>query len=57
MIVIYDVDNIFELNVFCYLVGELIVSEEYGVVIGKFRMRNCNVSLLICFINIEIFVF
>lgn len=57
MIVIYDVDNIFELNVFCYLVGELIVSEEYGVVIGKFRMRNCNVSLLICFINIEILVF
>lgn len=36
VIAIYDADNTPEPNALRYLVGELIASEEYGAVIGKF---------------------
>ena len=57
MIAIYDADNTPEPNALRYLVGELIASEEYGAVIGKFRTRNRNASLLTRFINIETLAF
>ena len=57
MIAIYDADNTPEPNALRYLVGELIASEEYGAVIGKFRTRNRNASLLTRFINIETLTF
>ena len=57
VIAIYDADNTPEPNALRYLVGELIASEEYGAVIGKFRTRNRNASLLTRFINIETLTF
>lgn len=57
VIAIYDADNTPEPNALRYLVGELIASEEYGAVIGKFRTRNRNASLLTRFINIETLAF
>ncbi|PQD51416.1 glycosyltransferase [Enterococcus faecalis] len=57
VIAIYDADNTPEPNALRYLVGELIASEEYGAVFGKFRTRNRNASLLTRFINIETLAF
>jgi len=52
-IVIYDADNTPEVMSLRYLVYEITSSDNYGAVIGKFRTRNKNASLLTRFINIE----
>lgn len=53
VISIYDADNTPEHGALRYLVAELMAHSEYGAVIGKFRTRNKNASILTRFINIE----
>ena len=53
IISIYDADNTPEKEALTFLVAELMSNERYGAVIGKFRTRNRNASLLTRFINIE----
>ncbi|MHA6480368.1 glycosyltransferase family 2 protein [Paenibacillus sp. strain BS8-2] len=53
IIAIYDADNTPERKALLYLVAELISDNKLGAVIGKFRTRNHDVSLLTRFINIE----
>lgn len=53
LIAIYDADNTPEKTALRYLVAELTNDAELGAVIGKFRTRNRNASLLTRFINIE----
>ncbi|EJF34784.1 group 2 glycosyl transferase [Weissella koreensis KCTC 3621] len=53
VISIYDADNTPEHGALRYLVAELMGHDEYGAVIGKFRTRNKNASILTRFINIE----
>lgn len=53
IISIYDADNTPEKGALRYLVGELMSNDEYGAVIGKFRTRNKNASILTRFINVE----
>ncbi|MCR2807817.1 glycosyltransferase family 2 protein [Paenibacillus soyae] len=53
LIAIYDADNTPERKALRYLVAELMRDEGLGVVIGKFRTRNRDASLLTRFINIE----
>lgn len=50
---IYDADNTPEKTALRYLVAELTNDDSLGGVIGKFRTRNRNASLLTRFINIE----
>lgn len=57
ILVVYDVDNIFDRKLLKYLVKILIKDKKLGVVIGKFRCRNKDINLLINFINIEIFIY
>ncbi len=52
-IAIYDADNTPEPTALTYLVATLKNNDEYGAVIGKFRTRNRNASLLTRFVNIE----
>lgn len=52
-IAIYDADNTPEKTALRYLVSEIIHDSSLGAVIGKFRTRNRNASLLTRFINIE----
>ncbi|AZS13731.1 glycosyltransferase [Paenibacillus lutimineralis] len=52
-IAIYDADNTPEKTALRYLVGEITNDNTLGAVIGKFRTRNRNASLLTRFINIE----
>lgn len=52
-IAIYDADNTPEKTALRYLVGEITHDPTLGAVIGKFRTRNRNASLLTRFINIE----
>ncbi|MBR2570283.1 MAG: glycosyltransferase family 2 protein [Paenibacillus sp.] len=52
-IAIYDADNTPEKTALRYLVGEITHDPSLGAVIGKFRTRNRNASLLTRFINIE----
>ncbi|NLG86869.1 MAG: glycosyltransferase family 2 protein [Firmicutes bacterium] len=52
-IVVYDADNTPEVMSLRYLVYEILSCERYGAVIGKFRTRNKNASMLTKFINIE----
>lgn len=52
-IAIYDADNTPEPDALRLLVEELIMDDELGAVIGKFRTRNRDASLLTRFINIE----
>lgn len=52
-IVIYDADNTPEPAALRILVAEIVADERLGAVIGKFRTRNRNASLLTRFINIE----
>ncbi|HEY4391135.1 MAG TPA: glycosyltransferase family 2 protein [Paenibacillus sp.] len=52
-IAIYDADNTPEKTALRYLVGEITHDKTLGAVIGKFRTRNRNASLLTRFINIE----
>lgn len=53
LIAIYDADNTPEKTALRYLVGELMNDKTLGAVIGKFRTRNRDASLLTRFINIE----
>ncbi|WP_028596522.1 glycosyltransferase family 2 protein [Paenibacillus assamensis] len=53
LIAIYDADNTPEKTALRYLVGEIMNDDSLGAVIGKFRTRNRDASLLTRFINIE----
>ncbi len=50
---IYDADNTPEPQALRILVEHLMVDDSLGAVIGKFRTRNRNASLLTRFVNIE----
>lgn len=52
-LVIYDADNTPEKKALLYLVAEIIGDDSLGAVVGKFRTRNKNATLLTRFINIE----
>ena len=53
IISIYDADNTPQASALRYLVAELLGDPKLAAVIGKFRTRNKNASLLTRFINIE----
>lgn len=53
LIAIYDADNTPERMALRYLVAEIVSDPTLGAVIGKFRTRNRDASLLTRFINIE----
>ncbi|WP_034545663.1 glycosyltransferase family 2 protein [Levilactobacillus namurensis] len=53
VISIYDADNTPERPALRRLVAELMSHPEYGAVIGKFRTRDKNATLLTRFINVE----
>ncbi|MNH93320.1 Poly-beta-1,6-N-acetyl-D-glucosamine synthase [compost metagenome] len=53
LIAIYDADNTPERTALRYLVAEIMNDATLGAVIGKFRTRNRDASLLTRFINIE----
>ncbi|MDN2452732.1 glycosyltransferase [Lactobacillus sp. UCMA15818] len=53
VIAVYDADNTPEKPALKILVSELAVDKKAGAVIGKFRTRNKDASLLTRFINIE----
>ncbi|NQX46364.1 glycosyltransferase family 2 protein [Paenibacillus tritici] len=53
LIAIYDADNTPERTALKYLVAEIINDDSLGAVIGKFRTRNRDASLMTRFINIE----
>ena len=53
VIAIYDADNTPERQALRILVENLMTDEKLGAVIGKFRTRNRNASLLTRFVNIE----
>ncbi|EMJ5874821.1 TPA: glycosyltransferase [Clostridioides difficile] len=52
-IAVYDADNTPDKNALRYLVQTIVINDELGAVIGKFRTRNKNKNLLTKFINIE----
>lgn len=52
-IVIYDADNTPERRAVLHLVQAIVTHDELGAVVGKFRTRNKDASLLTRFINIE----
>lgn len=56
-IAIYDADNTPERQALRCLATEIIRDDRLGAVIGKFRTRNKNASLLTRFINIETLAF
>jgi cellulose synthase/poly-beta-1,6-N-acetylglucosamine synthase-like glycosyltransferase len=56
-IVIYDADNTPEKGALGMLTGAITQDHTLGAVIGKFRTRNKNASLLTRFINIETLAF
>lgn len=53
VIAIYDADNTPEPQALRILVEHLMSDEKLGAVIGKFRTRNRNASILSRFVNIE----
>ncbi len=53
VIAIYDADNTPEPKALRLLVENLMADDKLGAVIGKFRTRNRNASLLSRFVNIE----
>lgn len=53
VIAIYDADNTPERDALAILVENLMEDDKLGAVIGKFRTRNRNASLLSRFVNIE----
>lgn len=53
IIAIYDADNTPEPDALSILVENLMQDDKLGAVIGKFRTRNRNASLLSRFVNIE----
>lgn len=52
-IAVYDADNTPDRNALRYLIQTIVLDDELGAVIGKFRTRNKNKNLLTKFINIE----
>lgn len=56
-IVIYDADNTPEAQALRILVSEIEHDSRLGAVIGKFRTRNRNASLLTRFVNVETLTF
>ncbi|EHO50831.1 glycosyltransferase, group 2 family protein [Lentilactobacillus kisonensis F0435] len=57
VISVYDADNTPEKNALSILVAELLQTDQVGAVIGKFRTRNKNATILTRFINIETLAF
>lgn len=53
LISIYDADNTPEHGALSYLVAELCANPQCGAVIGKFRTRNKDATILTRFINVE----
>lgn len=53
VIAIYDADNTPAPNALIILVENLMANDKLGAVIGKFRTRNRNASILTRFVNIE----
>lgn len=53
IIAIYDADNTPASDALIILVENLMTDDKLGAVIGKFRTRNRNASLLTRFVNIE----
>ena len=53
VIAIYDADNTPESKALRLLVENLVADDHLGAVIGKFRTRNRNASILSRFVNIE----
>lgn len=53
VIAIYDADNTPETNALTLLVENLMSDDKLGAVIGKFRTRNKNSSIITRFVNIE----
>lgn len=53
VIAIYDADNTPEPQALRILVENLMADDKLGAVIGKFRTRNRNASILTRFVNIE----
>ena len=53
VIAVYDADNTPESNALTLLVQNLMSDDKLGAVIGKFRTRNRNASLMTRFVNIE----
>lgn len=53
VIAIYDADNTPEKDALSILVENLMSDDKLGAVIGKFRTRNRNKSLITRFVNIE----
>ncbi|MFA9378050.1 MAG: glycosyltransferase family 2 protein [Lachnotalea sp.] len=53
VIAIYDADNTPAADALSILVENLMADDKLGAVIGKFRTRNRNASLLTRFVNIE----
>lgn len=52
-IAVYDADNTPDRDALRYLIQTIVLDNELGAVIGKFRTRNKNKNLLTKFINIE----
>ncbi|GAX00693.1 hypothetical protein C5L25_000471 [Secundilactobacillus silagei JCM 19001] len=57
VIAVYDADNTPAASALRYLVATLMQNAQLGAVIGKFRTRNRNVTMLTRFINIETLAF
>lgn len=57
LIAIYDADNTPEKTALRYLVNHIVSDDNLGAVIGKFRTRNRDASLLTRFVNIETLTF
>ena len=53
VIAVYDADNTTEPDALIILVENLMTDDKIGAVIGKFRTRNRNASILSRFVNIE----
>lgn len=53
VIAIYDADNTPDPDALTLLVENLMADDKLGAVIGKFRTRNRNASILTRFVNIE----
>ncbi|MCC0649828.1 glycosyltransferase family 2 protein [Clostridioides sp. ZZV15-6598] len=52
-IAVYDADNTPDRDALRYLIQTIVIDDELGAVIGKFRTRNKSKNLLTKFINIE----
>ena len=57
IVAIYDADNTPDPQALRYLAAQLVLHQELGAVLGKFRTVNKNATLLTRFINIETLTF